>query len=248
MALLLSAIVHDIDHPGHNNDYEIKLGSTLSILYNDQSVLENHHCALTFQLMRDNNCALLSSLSYNDYRLLRKGMIQAILATDMLHHNEYIKYVEDFVPKPISNVTSNNNNMNSNNSKNIDEEESRKLIATIIHAADLSNPVVPSFDVCKDWSKRICTEFANQFNHEKENHLPISYHMDIDVNNDSAVATFQLSFIDYVIRPLWNPLVTKMYPLANELIGYLNNNYSKWKELSSKNTTSSTTTDSKSNK
>lgn len=234
MALLLSAIVHDIDHPGHNNDYEIKLGSTLSILYNDQSVLENHHCALTFQLMRDNSCALLSSLSYNDYRLLRKGMIQAILATDMVHHNEYIKYVEEFVPKPSSNVTTGIGGIN-NNSNNIDEEESRRLIATIIHAADLSNPVIPSFDVCKDWAKRICTEFSNQFNHEKENNLPISYHMQIDVDNDSEVATFQLSFIDFVIRPLWNPLVTKIYPLANELIDYLNNNYKRWKELSNKN-------------
>lgn len=179
--------------------------------------------SLAFQFIKENG--LLSNLSLNDYKLFRKGVVSAILATDMVHHNEYIKYVEDFIPKEITSAYI------------VDEEESRHLISTIIHAADLSNPVIPIFDVCKEWAVRICTEFVNQFNLEKENDLPISYHMEINVKSDSAVAKFQLSFIDYVIRPLWNPLASKVYPLANELLDYLNNNYKNWKELADKEQT-----------
>ena len=44
--LLVCALIHDVDHPGTNNSFEVATKSRLSILYNDISVLENHHIAL----------------------------------------------------------------------------------------------------------------------------------------------------------------------------------------------------------
>jgi hypothetical protein len=38
-ALLFSSLMHDIDHPGRNNEFMKNSFSPLSILYNDQSVL-----------------------------------------------------------------------------------------------------------------------------------------------------------------------------------------------------------------
>jgi hypothetical protein len=52
LALLISALCHDLDHPGHTNGFEIATGSDLAMLYSDDSVLERHHAALTFHLMR----------------------------------------------------------------------------------------------------------------------------------------------------------------------------------------------------
>jgi len=37
-ACIISAIVHDIDHPGINNSYEIKHSEPLSVIYNNKSV------------------------------------------------------------------------------------------------------------------------------------------------------------------------------------------------------------------
>ncbi|GFH22771.1 phosphodiesterase [Haematococcus lacustris] len=37
----------------------INTGSELAQIYNDISVLENHHCALTFAILRRKECALL---------------------------------------------------------------------------------------------------------------------------------------------------------------------------------------------
>jgi hypothetical protein len=42
-----------MDHPGTNNMFEIKTQSKLSILYNDQSVLEMHHAASFFFLLEN---------------------------------------------------------------------------------------------------------------------------------------------------------------------------------------------------
>jgi GAF domain-containing protein len=53
LAILLGSLVHDLDHPGTNNAFQVNSGSPLAILYNDSSVLENHHAAKAFQLLRD---------------------------------------------------------------------------------------------------------------------------------------------------------------------------------------------------
>lgn len=43
--LLISAMVHDTDHPGVNNLYLVATRDRLALRYNDKSVLENHHIA-----------------------------------------------------------------------------------------------------------------------------------------------------------------------------------------------------------
>lgn len=55
---IISGAAHDMDHPGTNNVFEMKNRSKLSLLYNDQSVLENHHAASFFFLVDNgvNNC------------------------------------------------------------------------------------------------------------------------------------------------------------------------------------------------
>merc|ERR1712000_319859 len=50
--MLLSAVAHDVDHPGNTNLFEINSGSELALRYNDTGVLENHHCATAFRLMQ----------------------------------------------------------------------------------------------------------------------------------------------------------------------------------------------------
>lgn len=47
---LISASVHDIDHPGRSSAFLCNSDNTLAILYNDVCVLESHHAALTFRL------------------------------------------------------------------------------------------------------------------------------------------------------------------------------------------------------
>lgn len=51
-----SAIVHDFEHGGLNNDFLIKTMNPLAITYNDQSPLENHHMAAAVRLMRLPDC------------------------------------------------------------------------------------------------------------------------------------------------------------------------------------------------
>lgn len=48
-SILIAALCHDIRHPGLNNTYQVNAQTPLALLYNDQAVLEHHHCASTFR-------------------------------------------------------------------------------------------------------------------------------------------------------------------------------------------------------
>lgn len=48
--VLIAACCHDIDHPGKSSIFLSNSNHDLAILYNDQSVLESHHAAMTFKL------------------------------------------------------------------------------------------------------------------------------------------------------------------------------------------------------
>lgn len=65
---LLSGAAHDMDHPGTNNAFEVKMKSKLAILYNDQSVLEHHHAASFFFLLDNVNydCNIMNGFSLKE--------------------------------------------------------------------------------------------------------------------------------------------------------------------------------------
>ena len=81
------AIIHDVDHPGRNSAYLCNSGSELAILYNDTTVLENHHSALGFKLTQsDTRVNILANLDSDVFEVVRSGLIDVVLATDMSKH------------------------------------------------------------------------------------------------------------------------------------------------------------------
>lgn len=93
LALLFSAICHDLEHPGLTNAYQVNTKHRLALVYNDQSVLENHHCATAFRVVERPECDILRGLPKGDYKLFRKLVVAAILATDMTAHKGIVAVV-----------------------------------------------------------------------------------------------------------------------------------------------------------
>lgn len=55
-------------------------------MYNDESVLENHHLAVAFKILQKPNCDILTNLNLKERQLFRKMVIDMVLATDMSKH------------------------------------------------------------------------------------------------------------------------------------------------------------------
>lgn len=79
LGLLIAAICHDVDHPGRTNAFLINSVHPLALQYNDVSVLENHHSALTFRLLQDRNQNFVSSMDSSDFSNLRLTIVKILI-------------------------------------------------------------------------------------------------------------------------------------------------------------------------
>jgi len=131
LALLVAAVAHDIDHPGVNNAFLIATGSPLAITYNDEAVLENHHAASVFRILGNPESNLFLTLQMPEKRQVKRTIVKAILATDMARHSTLIKELTEVVAEQR-------------------QVDTGMLVQTILHLADLSNPVQP-YKISRRW-------------------------------------------------------------------------------------------------
>lgn len=209
LSCLIAALSHDVDHPGNTNSYEINSMSKFARLYNDISVLENHHATLTFELME--HTGLTKCFSDNHYREVRKTIIACILGTDMTKHNECISKFE------LINFTK----------KNFTLDEQIFIASCFVHFADLSNPI-KQFDVCFEWSKRISLEFYEQTIKEELEGLPSLSFM--KVHDSLSMCLNEINFITNISIPTWDAFVKKFEHMSF-ISTNVKDNLNKWKQI-----------------
>merc|ERR1719464_134848 len=86
LTLVLSAVIHDMGHDGHSNNFHINMQDDLAVTYNDRSVLENFHVSQAFRLLASEDSNVLEGLEKEQATCARKQMIEEVLGTDMAHH------------------------------------------------------------------------------------------------------------------------------------------------------------------
>lgn len=60
------------------------LDSELALMYNDESVLENHHLAVGFKLLQEEHCDIFQNLSKKQRQTLRKMVIDMVRILPLL--------------------------------------------------------------------------------------------------------------------------------------------------------------------
>ncbi|XP_059955917.1 high affinity cGMP-specific 3',5'-cyclic phosphodiesterase 9A [Mesoplodon densirostris] len=197
LILMTAAICHDLDHPGYNNTYQINARTELAIRYNDISPLENHHCAVAFQILSQPECNIFSSVPAEGFKQIRQGMITLILATDMARHAE----IMDSFKEKMENFDYSN------------DEHMTLLKMILIKCCDISNEVRP-MEVAEPWVDCLLEEYFMQSDREKSEGLPVAPFMDRD---KVTKATAQTGFINFVLIPMFET-VTKLFPAVEELM------------------------------
>jgi hypothetical protein len=180
--MVLATAVHDYEHPGYNNIFLIKTRDKLALRYNDISVLENHHVAASFSLLKIENYDIFHKLNKDDQDEIRKRMIHMVLSTDMSKHFSDLGIFKQRV-----------------NSENFAPDDKDKLLCMGVgtHLADISNPT-KHWDLTLKWTELLFEEFFKQGDKERELGLKISDLMDRSTTN---IAKAQLGFIDIIVMP-----------------------------------------------
>jgi len=191
--LLMAALCHDMNHPGNNNDYEIKSSSDLALRYNDVSVLENHHCSTMFKTMKRHNLRSHIEAGGGNWKEFRKIAVRAIFCTDMSRHKDLLQQVYEGLKEPEALLV-------------------EDWVAYIVHTADLGNLTL-DWGVAVMWEERIFNEFEVQAQREEEEGLQVtSYMQNLD---EVSRAKIQLGFIDFVLLPWWEAM-DKLIPVDLE--------------------------------
>jgi len=229
LAIYTSGIAHDFKHPGLNNNYIMNSTSQIAITYNDKSVLENYHVSETFKVLLNPDNNIFEYLSVEDFKILRKRIIEAILATDMSFHFQSFSLLKAKLDH-LEVYEGKNTDKIINNSKNATIfSEQQEIINFLFHTADISHNT-KDWEISKIWSKNIYEEFFNQGDLEKKQGLPISMLCDRETTN---IAKSQQGFIAGIISPTFTLLVRFLPPL-HSLITNIEKNTEKWERLENK--------------
>ncbi|KAG8199121.1 hypothetical protein JTE90_016258 [Oedothorax gibbosus] len=190
MALYAAAAMHDYDHPGRTNAFLVATYAPQAVLYNDRSVLENHHAAAAWNLFLSRpEFNFLCHLDTAEFKRFRFLVIELILATDLKRHFEI---VAEFNAKA-----------NEDEAPGIDwMSEADRLLAMnmCIKLADINGPC-KRHDIHVQWTHRIAEEFYEQGDEEADLGLQVSPYMD---RKNPQLAKLQESFITHLVAPLCN--------------------------------------------
>ncbi|KAM9407254.1 cGMP-inhibited 3',5'-cyclic phosphodiesterase 3A isoform 1-T1 [Salvelinus alpinus] len=188
MALYVAAAMHDYDHPGRTNAFLVATSAPQAVLYNDRSVLENHHAASAWNLfMSRPEYNFLGNLEHVEFKRFRFLVIEAILATDLKKHFDFLA---EFNAK-----------VGDDGCSGIDwsNENDRLLVCQMcIKLADINGPLKHK-DLHLQWTEGIVNEFYEQGDEESSLGLPISPFMD---RSAPQLAKLQESFITHIVGPL----------------------------------------------
>ncbi|UMM19570.1 hypothetical protein L5515_015107 [Caenorhabditis briggsae] len=216
MALFTAAAMHDYDHPGRTNAFLVTVEDKKAILYNDRSVLENHHAAESWKLLNKSENHFIENLDPAEMKRFRYLVLEYILATDLKQHFEIIMTFNDRLAD-----------------MDLQVESDRLLVGKLlIKMADINSPTKP-YGLHRQWTDRICEEFYEQGDDERRRNLAITPYMD---RGDAQVAKLQDSFIAHVVSPLAQAMhESGLLPIlpgleTSELMINMQHNHRKWKE------------------
>ncbi|KAL8173166.1 UNVERIFIED_CONTAM: hypothetical protein K2H54_041490 [Gekko kuhli] len=154
--------------------------SEVALLYNDTSVLENHHLSAAYQLIQNPELNILYALTEEEWREMRQLVIKMVLGTDMSSHFQDMKNILRGL-------------------RQRERLDKSIVMATVVHVADLSHPAKP-WELHHRWSKALMEEFFKQGTLEAQLGLPISPLCDREATN---IAESQIGFIDVIVKPVF---------------------------------------------
>ncbi len=183
--------------------------------------------AETFKLIKScSDYNIFSELTKDEHKVMRKRIIECVLATDMTFHAKQFTYLKLKIEK-LGISKGNNLDKLFENSDNVQIYSTQQEFMNImIHTCDISNPTKP-WDIYNQWVDKVMEEFWKQGDREKKLNLPVSFLCDrVTVTKAGA----QIGFIDGIILPFLTAF-TDIFPELSFLMENAVKNKNRYKEI-----------------
>jgi len=221
LTMLLSAIVHDIDHPGVSNAFLAGTENLLIRLHGHESILEQHHSGTAANLVQMPGCDFLTPIPVTERAAILSTMKQLVLATDMGKHKDFMPRFEETLKHP---------------GFDLSNDKHRLLFMQLaIKCADINNSARPA-RLSRKWSALVMAEFFDQGDAERSLNMPVSMFMDRET---TSIPKCQIGFIEFVVQPLFAVLDRVLQtPASRDLLSHLIANLDFWRQQSDLENTS----------
>jgi len=214
-ALLTAALTHDIDHPGVSNAFLIATSHSLSLVYNDVAVLEQHHASTLFRVVLSKpECNILAGLDATQRRICRQRISSCILGTDLARHFEWMTKLQTRLEAAVAFAA-------------VQEEDRADLCIYILKAADISNVAKP-WPIALRWANALVAEFILQGEQERAHGLAVSPHCD-RTKTDAARST--IGFIDAIAGRTFELMSRLLSPHGEQLVANVAKNRFEFSQL-----------------
>ncbi|XP_072528214.1 cGMP-specific 3',5'-cyclic phosphodiesterase [Salminus brasiliensis] len=213
LALMVSALSHDLDHRGVNNSYIERAQQPIAQLYS-HSALEHHHFNICLLILNNPESGILGNLSAEDYKACI-GMIEKnILATDL---NVYMYKRAEFFE------------LAENQTLQWKNEGHRELLRSVLMTACDVCAITKPWRVQRQVAQLVAEEFFAQGDRERQefNIQPIAV---MDRRNSTRLPELQVQYIDSICSPLFRALSSLFESCAPLLDGCMRNR-EKWESL-----------------
>jgi len=209
LAVLTAAVCHDLDHPGVNEKFLVSTGSHLAVLYDNVSVLENHHWRSAIACFVESGLTkYITETQFAEFTDLVRSLV---LATDISRQQEFLTQFRYFLDT---------------SERDTSQLNHRHFVLQIaIKCADISNPC-RTWPVSRTWSLRACEEFFRQGDSERDLGLLLTPICD---RFNVTVAKVQVGFYRFVAEPLfkeWHRFLN--CPLSSAMLENLYSNQAVW--------------------
>lgn len=200
VALMLAAMMHDLEHPGKSNVFQINAKTELALKWDLKSPLENHHAEQAELMLKKHE--LLSGLPPAEQEDITTVIRETIMATDMSRHGEIIKAFKEKVltddplptdPKALEPVR-------------------YELFRVLLKCCDISNPARPRL-IAHWWNEACYQEFYGEGDADR------AAGRDVNPLHDRAnnvIPKSSVGFINFCVLPLMQLLAQGVQKISSE--------------------------------
>lgn len=218
-AVVLSAIVHDMDHPGVPNVQLVKERSTTAILYKNKSIAEQNSLCLAWSLLLDPRYEELRHTIYTtnaELKRFRQLLVNCVMATDVIDKDlnalRRARWEKAF--------SANTHHHKHGSNEDADSRKATIVIEHLIQASDVAH-LMQHWHLYRKWNLRLFEEMRQAYRDGRA---------ETDPAKDWY--TGEISFFDHYIIPLAHKLKDcGLFGVSgNEYLTYAEQNREEWEK------------------